>query len=152
MNLQKLIQIHFLVFLMFRDQNFISSNYILLSISFPGRYLLVEKNYETRHGSVNLEIPRRWNLSNRLVFRRFFVFRRKSCNSSCHFRFWVFFNVTWKPRWCYGFWSARMIFISEIHRDFCRGNSWKYQFSNVIFSTFLGEEDRTIKLSTVIVR
>ena len=152
MNLQKLIQIHFLVFLMFRDQNFISSNYILLSISFPGRYLLVEKNYETRHGSVNLEIPRRWNLSNRLVFRRFFVFRRKSCNSSCHFRFWVFFNVTWKPRWCYGFWSARMIFISEIHRDFCRCNSWKYQFSNITFSTFLGEEDHTIKLSTVIVR
>ena len=93
MNLQKLIQTHFLVFLMFRDQNFITPNYILLSISFPGRYLLVEKNYETRRG------PRRWNLSSRLVFRRLFVFRRKNCNSSCHFRFWIFFNVTWKPRW-----------------------------------------------------
>ena len=131
---------------MFRDQNFISPNYILLSISFPGRYLLVEKNYETRHG------PRRWNLFSRLVLRRLFVFRRKNCNSSCHFWFWIFFNVTWKPRWCYGFWSARMILISEIHRDFCRFNSWKYQFSNIIFSTFLGDEDRTIKLSTVIVR
>lgn len=146
MNLQKLIQIHFLVFLMFRDQNFISPNYILLSISFPGRYLLVEKNYETRRG------PRRWNLFSRLVFRRLFVFRRKNCNSSCHFWFLIFFNVTWKPRWCYGFWSARMILISEIHRDFCRFNSWKYQFSNIIFSIFLGDEDRTIKLSTVIVR